>query len=159
MLLQPLPRHISSALVRTMSGSFISNISKQPTPAPSDNGMDSAPGSPQDDFLEIANAIAGKQVEIERGANMMDFNVLDDDVISANGTSSLDPDSTLYDNRDIVRTPSTSRVGMQTLTPMPSPSPPYALRRNASDADASRKRIERLVDEKQEMRVEFEKKV
>lgn len=93
--------------------------------------------------------------------NMPEFSLVDD--MSADMDTSFDPDVTLTysDNasvpEDRLMTPSGARARVQMLTPMSSPQREF--RRDASEAGTVRKRIERLVYERDGETTELQKKV
>lgn len=129
---QPSPSRppIIHMLSRTISGSFISNISKQATPAPSDTESES-----------------GSQV-------YLDFSS-DDDTFDFDRTfdGSMDETQPAKDTHS-THTPIPSHPLMQLRSPSSTPTPPIL----DSDRDY-KKKIERVVEERDEARHEFQLKV
>ncbi|KAH8107317.1 hypothetical protein DFH11DRAFT_1227591 [Phellopilus nigrolimitatus] len=137
---------IALGLTRTKSGSFISNISKQPTPAPSDSG--SEPGTPGhiDDltFFDTEPSLTDPDVTYVDGAN----NMISDNEFALG-------------IHDTLALPGKSRSALQSHTPLSTPSPSGKMgdcSRNKVELVLKR-RIEELVEERDEVRRECQEKL
>ncbi|THH03413.1 hypothetical protein EW145_g6273 [Phellinidium pouzarii] len=129
---------VAISLMHTQSGSFISSISKQPTPLPSESGSEPSSPMPVDDYLDA-----------ELGPFDPDCTYVD-----SSGETSLDPQETNGSDK--------SRAGLQVYTLLSTPPPPLKRTDGSSWGEIDlerRRRIEELVEERNEARRELQIKV